>query len=235
MKTIVFILLTGFSIFSFSVISADRNGQQNSLPVVKIVSPANQSSVNRNAAVPYNIRVTDKEDGDTKFDEINVKEVLLQVTYLTDTSNLSSLIRKSEAADEPGLLGMRTSNCFNCHNFSGKAIGPGFDEIRKKYTPTPQHISDIAKRIVAGSTGVWGKESMPTHPDISQQQAKEMVEWILKKQNQTEYFAGTKGIIRTGNDEKINYLLLTASYVDHGIGKKTDRKKGIQTSLIKIK
>src|SRR6478735_5453471 len=102
------------------------NIQQNNAPVVKIVSPTNRAVVNATSQVNYSITVSDKEDGDSKYDEINVKEVLLEVKYITDTSTLSAMLNASVQNDVAGLAAIRASNCFNCHNFTNKVLGPSF-------------------------------------------------------------------------------------------------------------
>lgn len=50
--------------------------QDNHPPVVKIDAP---STVSAGSALRYTINVSDKEDGDTKYDDINPNEILLQV------------------------------------------------------------------------------------------------------------------------------------------------------------
>src|SRR3954454_25093931 len=107
--------------------------QQNNAPVVKIVNPKNRAVVNATSPVNYSITVSDKEDGDSKYDEINVKEVLLEVKYISDTSTLAAMLQAPVQNDVAGLAAIRASNCFNCHNFNSKLSGPSFDDIGKKY------------------------------------------------------------------------------------------------------
>src|ERR1700722_3438265 len=158
--TLVFLTLF-FSDFS----DITKLQQQNQQPVVKIISPKNGSSLNLNAPVSYAISVADKEDGDSKYDEINAKEVLLEVRYLKDKSKAAASLNKPVLPDPPGLGVIRTSNCFSCHNFNSKAMGPSFYEISKKYMPTKANMDSLIKRISAGSTGIWGREKMPSHPE----------------------------------------------------------------------
>src|SRR6202012_5639467 len=131
----------------------------------------------------------------------------------------SSFVAKGMQADEPGLAAIRTSNCFNCHNFNGKAMGPSFDEIQKKYPSAKINIDTLVKRISAGSTGIWGKEKMPSHPELPQQQVKSMVEWILRNGNKTgvNYFIGVNGIVPGTYLKSPGAYVLTASYIDHGL------------------
>ncbi len=203
----------------------------NHAPVVKIILPANHISVAPGARVHYEIDVSDKEDGDSKYDELNAKEVLLEVKYIADTSTLKTQLSKSYEDDAPGLAAMRTSNCFNCHAFDAKVIGPSFDDINNRYTPTPSNITLLEKRIKDGSTGIWGKPPMPTHPELSNEQIEKMVQWITHDASTsgTNYYIGFEGNINLQippHSGRTGAFILTASYIDHGINHTGKRLEG---------
>ncbi|TKK71583.1 c-type cytochrome [Ilyomonas limi] len=192
--------------------------QQNTVPVVKIINPKNKAVVNAASPVNYSITVSDKEDGDSKYDEINVKEVLLEVQYVSDTSALTKMMSESVQKDMAGLAAIRTSNCFNCHNFNSKLIGPSFNDIGKKYASNAANTALLQKHILEGSTGVWGNVSMPSHPELNKEQAANIVQWILQitTDNNTDYYVGTTGTFQIRSNKKGAYLL-TGSYTDHGV------------------
>ena len=202
--------------------------QQNNAPVVKIINPKNRTAVNSASAVNYSITVADKEDGDSKYDEINVKEVLLQVKYIRDTTQLAAMVNAPVQNDAPGLAAIRGSNCFNCHNFNNKLIGPSFNDIGKKYTSSATNNALLQKRILEGSKGVWGDVPMPSHPELNREQAAGMVQWILQTATDanTDYYIGTTGSFQIPANKKGAYLL-NASYTDHGVENDTlHRLKG---------
>src|SRR5881275_194376 len=62
--------------------------QENHTPVVKITSPANNGSYTAGAQIHYSINVSDKEDGESKYDEIDAKQVLIH--HLLYRKHLSS-------------------------------------------------------------------------------------------------------------------------------------------------
>jgi cytochrome c len=235
-KQIIFILI--FFIFLFCVIKnfAAKNKiaqQQNHAPVVKIISPANNSSYNANAQVHYEISVSDKEDGESKYDEIDAKQVLLEVKYFNDTSKINTATNETDA---PGLAAMKTSNCFNCHGFDNKVIGPSYNEINKKYKPTAANMALLEKRIKEGSTGVWGKTPMPTHPELTDAQIKNMVQWIMQNASapNVHYYIGLEGNFSLQTASKNGAYVLTASYTDHGINN-ASRLEGKDAITIKLK
>lgn len=52
--------------------------QQNSSPVVTINSPADNSTFATVVPIHYSINVSDKEDGESKYDEINLRKYCLK-------------------------------------------------------------------------------------------------------------------------------------------------------------
>src|SRR5690348_9078366 len=108
MKMLIALLIVLISFLYVSAYSKKSNKtfivlQQNSAPVVKIVNPKNRTVVNGGSAVGYSITVADKEDGDSKYDEINVKEVLLEVKYVSDTTTLAAAVSAPVQNDAAGL------------------------------------------------------------------------------------------------------------------------------------
>jgi len=228
-------------IFLFNTLDAPLNKQvpqpQNTAPVVKIVFPGNNSAISAGTQLHYSITVSDKEDGSSKYDEINIKEVLLEVKFITDTSGLPEALKKSNEKDPRGLAAIRISNCFNCHDFNSKLIGPAFMEIRKRYQPTPANFTLLQKRIREGSTGIWGKVSMPTHPELSSEQIRVMIKWIMENAvvDNGHYYSGTEGTFNVPETGKPQALLLTASYTDHGINNTGSRLEGKDVVVVRVK
>lgn len=212
--------------------------QQNHPPVVKIALPANNASFPAGSPISYQVSVSDKEDGDTRYDEINVKEILLQVSYVKDKNKIASLMKGPAADDPAGLAVITRSNCFNCHNFSSKAIGPSFFEICKHYSPTKANTDSLVSRIKKGSSGLWpGKEKMPAHPELSDDEIRSTVQWVFRNaaDPDTFYYNGAPGIIRMPQDRPGTYII-TASYTDHGVkGSSEKRLKGSDRVLVTIK
>lgn len=219
--------------------SSERNAEQqeNSAPVIKIISPENNRTIAPGAPVRFEITVSDKEDGESKYDEINTKEVLLQVKYRSDSSGLSDVVKESTVKDPPGLAAMRSSNCFNCHDFNTRSIGPSFTEIRKRYQPTAENMASLERRVREGSTGVWGEATMPTHAELTNDQIHNMIKWIIENasSNDVHYYVGTKGSFQVPGALKSGALLLTASYTDHGVDNGDARLQGRDLVVIRIK
>ena len=191
--------------------------QTNTAPVVKITGPK-INMFSWASPVSYSISVADKEDGDSKFEEINGLEVLLEVKFLSGSKQAANA---AKIPDDPGLAIMRTSNCFNCHNFNTKLIGPSYNDVVAKYPNSTVNIAMLAKHIKEGSTGVWGKAAMPTHAELTNAEIETVVKWMYKQaaDPNVSYYTGLEGIFRTKPapaDKKGTYVI-TASYTDHGM------------------
>ena len=74
---------------------------------------------------------------------------------------------------------MDSSDCMRCHGIDRKFVGPSFLQVADRYrTQSDAHLY-IASKIREGSVGVWGNTIMPRHPQVTQEQAESMAQWIL--------------------------------------------------------
>ena len=79
--------------------------------------------------------------------------------------------------DNKGEALMANNDCNTCHNAQSKVIGPAFVDIAKKYKDSD--VEMLAKKVISGGSGNWGTVPMTPHPDLSLDDAKEMVKYIL--------------------------------------------------------
>jgi cytochrome c551/c552 len=78
-------------------------------------------------------------------------------------------------ADNKAVLALLSKNvCTACHGIDKKIVGPGFNDIAKKY---PGKVDYIAGKIKSGGSGVWGAIPMPAQ-NLSDADAKLIAEWI---------------------------------------------------------
>lgn len=216
-----------------------RPVQGNAAPVVEITVPATRERIHWNTIVRYNIKVTDKEDGSSDYNEIEAKEVFLRVVYLADSSLANAFLSKKKTLPDPnGLALIKSSGCFNCHSVKGKLIGPSFEAISKRYAAkTP--IDMLANKVIKGSRSVWGTIEMPPHPDLEKNNAAEIIRWIIRNgaDPNIDYLPGLEGAFHTRQKPAINsgkgVYLLTASYTDHGIAGVAQKKQGSNSIVLR--
>ena len=226
---VIFLLFftTKFSLFSkqneFHFSKAQR---VNHAPKVKIVSPKNNSEYAANSVIRYQIRVSDQEDGDSKFGEINSKEVFLEIRYVNDTSKALANMKEGEN-NNGGLSIIRTSNCMNCHAFKSKLIGPSFEQMTTRYKYSAAEEDSLSNHILQGSSGRWGTPKMPSNTDLNKEQAKKIVSWLFRNANNSavNYLAGTEGSFKLNSPaDSLKNVVLIASYTDHGVKGQTGQK-----------
>jgi cytochrome c len=71
------------------------------------------------------------------------------------------------------------SDCLGCHNETTKVVGPAYVEVAAKYPMSELNVDELADKIIRGGNGVWGEVPMTPHPNLSKEDAKEMVNYIL--------------------------------------------------------
>jgi len=242
-KSIFFIIPAAIACYCFVVsFTSHSNVIPNDPPIVKMIDPTDKSKFQWNSMLRYTISVSDKEDGNSEYDEITANEVLLEVAYMADSSNVKKYLSQKvkQLSDPPALSLMKTSNCFSCHSSKNKLIGPSFQLIAKRYTYNAATAETLAQKIIKGSTGTWGDVAMPPHPQLKTDQAKEIVRWILQNNKNPDvyYLVGTTGAIRTKEKPQkgagAGVYVLTASYTDHGVkGTQQSGKRGYQTIILR--
>jgi cytochrome c len=231
-KTISLVILAGaLTVAGFSTVQ-----QANTAPLVKLVKPLSSVSIKAGSPVSYTIEVADKEDGQTKYEEIASTEVYLAIQALGNTADQQRWL-DAEKQSEPTLRLMKQQICFNCHAVKQKLVGPSFAEITKKYAGKTTFSEYLAGKIINGSKGVWGdSQVMPSHPEITKAEAVIIARWIQEKGKDAGYdlLIGTEGNFTAPalppNSNKPAYVLVP-NYLDHGLNG-TDRKTGQQVVLI---
>lgn len=72
----------------------------------------------------------------------------------------------------------KAKNCMACHAVSDKVVGPSYQAVAAKYATTSNAVEMLAKKIIRGSSGVWGAVPMPPN-NVTDAEAKELAAWIM--------------------------------------------------------
>ena len=70
-------------------------------------------------------------------------------------------------------------NCMACHAVDKKLVGPAYKDVAEKYAGQKDAVDMLAQKVLKGGTGVWGAIPMPANPQVSDAEAKQLVQWIL--------------------------------------------------------
>ncbi|MEL7533768.1 MAG: PA14 domain-containing protein, partial [Bacteroidota bacterium] len=86
----------------------------------------------------------------------------------------------------PGLTLIDQGDCRSCHNEQVQTVGPAYQAIADKYPNRPSTIKNLSRKIRLGGSGVWGASAMTAHPDLTQENAELMVDYILSLDTEEE-------------------------------------------------
>jgi cytochrome c len=75
----------------------------------------------------------------------------------------------------------KTKNCFACHRIERNHLGPSFKSIAEKYATDTGADQKLAKKVLEGSTGVWGNVPMPAQAQVTETEALTLARWILER------------------------------------------------------
>ena len=70
-------------------------------------------------------------------------------------------------------------NCMACHAVANKVIGPSYKDVAAKYAGQPDAVARLSQKVLKGGSGVWGAVPMPANPQVSEAEAKQLVQWIM--------------------------------------------------------
>ena len=70
-------------------------------------------------------------------------------------------------------------NCMACHAIDKKVLGPAYKDVAAKYAGQKDAVDKLAAKVVKGGSGVWGNVPMPANPQVTEAEAKQLVQWIL--------------------------------------------------------
>ncbi|WP_255478782.1 c-type cytochrome [Rufibacter sp. XAAS-G3-1] len=71
------------------------------------------------------------------------------------------------------------SDCTGCHRVDQKLVGPAYQAVADKYENNEKATQYLAGKIINGGSGVWGPVAMTPHPNLSEEDAKQMAQYIL--------------------------------------------------------
>ena len=106
----------------------------------------------------------------------------------TEKKPISNAIAEEEAPEEEeapavakkdGKALIEGSDCRTCHKDDAKLIGPSYQDVAKKYENNDKNIKMLVEKVIKGGQGNWGEIPMAGHPNLNEDDATAMVEYIL--------------------------------------------------------
>lgn len=97
--------------------------------------------------------------------------------YKEESGDASEETASADNSLEAGLALIEGSDCRTCHQNDTRVIGPSYKEVAEKYSE--EDIDVLVSHIIDGSVGIWGEIPMTPHLDLSEEDARLMVKYIL--------------------------------------------------------
>lgn len=220
----------------------------NDLPVVDLsFSGHNTSFYRAGGTFPYTVNVSDKEDG-TLGHGIPAEQVVFTADYLAEGFDKVSIAQGHKTADENAIMSSRgrklidASDCKSCHDTDKKSVGPTYRTVSKKYEKSSDALGYLTQKIISGGSGVWGEVAMAAHPDLPEQDAREMARYILSLAKEKAAgklpLRGTYTTTLPKGDAGKGSFIFRASYADQGANGlpsvRSERTLVLRNSLLDI-
>ncbi|MBW8828354.1 MAG: c-type cytochrome [Burkholderiales bacterium] len=72
-------------------------------------------------------------------------------------------------------------NCLACHAVDKKVVGPSYKDVAAKYAGQKDAVEKLTQKVLKGGSGSWGAVPMPANPQVSEAEAKTLVQWVLQQ------------------------------------------------------
>ena len=107
----------------------------------------------------------------------NTNEADKKTTDETKATAPAAEVKDPEA--EKGLSLVAKSDCLTCHKLTEPLVGPAYAAVAAKYKGQENMVDSLAHKIIKGGSGVWGEVPMTPHPQISEDEARSMVHYVM--------------------------------------------------------
>lgn len=195
----------------------------NDVPNVKMtVTKGNSTFFFPNEEIEYEVDVTDAEDGSLASGKILSSRVSVSMNYAADGFTFPKVGQPVPQQNAMGIKGgmiINAHDCYHCHSINQKSVGPTFTQIAERYKGDAKAEELLAKKVISGGGGTWGPIAMSAHPELSVDDARKMIGFILnlsKAPPKSMPVAGKHTLLLPTRLSAKGVYVLYASYSDKG-------------------
>jgi cytochrome c len=171
--------------------------------------------------IAYAVQVSDKEDG-----SVPPSQVSLSIDYVPEGFQIAALRQGQKPVDATTRFGVAKAliakyDCSFCHNRDNKTVGPTYRDLAGKYRPDDATLSQLAAKVRAGGSGVWGSVPMPSHPLLSANEARTIIRYFLSANDTSITTLPLNGSYSPSipqGDNGRGAVVIHAAYTDKGAG-----------------
>lgn len=189
-------------------------------PEVAIETPHNRSFFWDDEPFRYSVSVADEEDGN-----VEPEDVVVEYAYLRKPGEVRRVVGGDRLLAQPmrswGETLIAGSDCRSCHTVNAVSVGPSFTQIADRYKTQDGAVPMLAGKIIEGGGGNWGDVAMSAHPQLSEQEAEEIVRYIFSLTDSTRGFTplppqGSLSFTEHAEEEPHGRYVIRARYTDRG-------------------
>jgi cytochrome c len=202
----------------------------NAAPEIDLITKLNKSFYWDDTPIDYQIRVTDLEDGSVGDPHFAKDAVNVSIHYTTMGPDITMAAQANAAVtrNQKGAALIEKSDCNSCHGVKDTSVGPSFFAIATRYKQDDPTVHKLVRKIIDGGSGAWGERVMSAHPQLSEQEAADMVSYIFSvdDKKQLNQAASLTGTIKPKKKDRGEYIV-SVSYQDSsrfGVGSNLARK-----------
>lgn len=189
----------------------------NDVPKIQLMVNGNQTFYWEGKQIDYEVKVLDKEDGSLANKKIKAEDVYVNVDFLEGfDKTMIAQGHQSNTSFSNGKRLIDLSDCKTCHSLDKKSIGPTYLDISKKYKMGQTNLARLTEKVIKGGGGVWGEQAMSAHPQLSNDDTRQMITYILSLNDPKKASQPTKGNYATEKKAKEGSYVLSATYTDKG-------------------
>lgn len=188
------------------------------------LTQGNRTFFSAGRPIGYEVKVKDSEDG-TLDSGIAPERVAVNIDYFPEGYDKVVIAQGHRSADAAtmfvkGKQLIDDSDCMACHKKDQQSIGPTYLQVAAKYKGDNAAVENLANKIINGGSGVWGETAMAGHPQLSTDEASEMVKYILSLNDQPAKAGlpphGSYTASIPEGDKGKGVYILRAAYTDNG-------------------
>lgn len=195
----------------------------NATPVLTAHFAGNTTFLFEDAPLRYIVIASDAEEGDSVGGGIDPAHIAVAIERDPQGDSLfepPAIDPRERAQIMRGEALVAAGDCVLCHTQADAGAIPSYAAIARMYAGRDEEIARLAEKIIAGGKGVWGEMPMTPHPDLSREDARAMVRYILSSGDAASGrrwlpALGTLAASRPAGERPGGYLFW-ASYRDRG-------------------
>jgi cytochrome c len=107
---------------------------------------------------------------------------MIVIRNLVSAAGLAVMMTAAQAQGDAAVQARALAEknfCLACHKLDERLVGPSYKEVAAKYRGDPGASDRLVAKVKKGGKGVWGKDAMPPNKDMSDEDIKTIVGWVL--------------------------------------------------------